>query len=156
MSEFLTSACRFLCLQCSWIKRLYDDSFHEWKVMPLHLISKHFDKSFFFHSNFFFKKKLIKSFSPFYKKILLNVKATFLNHQEPLPVFCLKRKIHYPFKWIQLIEWSNYLNMNSRLHLSNKLKKCGNFLWISYPADTRCHCNIIRRLYDDKASYKQL
>ena len=42
----------------------------------------------------------------------------------------LKRKIHYPFKWIQLIEWSNYLNMNSRLHLSNKLKECGKFLWI--------------------------
>ena len=44
----------------------------------------------------------------------------------------LKRKIHYPFKWIQLIEWSNYLNMNSRLHLSNKLKECGKFLWIRF------------------------
>ena len=43
---------------------------------------------------------------------------------------CVKRKIHYPFKWIQLIERSNYLNMNSRLHLSNKLKECGKFLWI--------------------------
>ena len=46
------------------------------------------------------------------------------------PVSILKRKIHYPFKWIQLIEWSNYLNMNSRLHLSNKLKECGKFLWM--------------------------
>ena len=31
----------------------------------------------------------------------------------------LKRKIYYPFKWIQLIEGSNCLNMNSCLHLSN-------------------------------------
>ena len=42
----------------------------------------------------------------------------------------VKRKIHYPFKWIQLIERSNYLNMNNRLHLSNKLKECSKFLWI--------------------------
>ena len=25
-------------LQCSWIKRLYDDEFHEWKLIALHLI----------------------------------------------------------------------------------------------------------------------
>ena len=27
-------------LQFSWIKRLCDDPFHEWKIIPLHLISK--------------------------------------------------------------------------------------------------------------------
>ena len=27
-------------LQCSWVRRLYDDSFHEWKVIPLKLIKK--------------------------------------------------------------------------------------------------------------------
>ena len=29
-------------LQCSWIKRLYDDSFHKWKLIPLKLIKKSF------------------------------------------------------------------------------------------------------------------
>ena len=24
-------------LQCPWVKRLYEDSFHEWKLIPLHL-----------------------------------------------------------------------------------------------------------------------
>ena len=38
--------------------------------------------------------------------------------------------VHYPFKWIQLIEWFTYFNVNGRLHLSNKLKECGKFLWI--------------------------
>ena len=38
-----------------------------------------------------------------------------------------KCKIHNPFKWIQLIERSYYLNMNSCLHLPNKLKECGKF-----------------------------
>ena len=42
----------------------------------------------------------------------------------------LELSVHCLFKWIQLIEWSIYLNMNSRLHLSNKLKEGGKFLWI--------------------------
>ena len=28
-------------LQCSWIKQLYDDSFHEWQLIPLHLINNY-------------------------------------------------------------------------------------------------------------------
>ena len=64
-------------LQCSWIKRLYDESFQEWKIIPLHLISKTFVKPFIFHSNLSFKKKLIKSFPSFYKEILLNWKTFF-------------------------------------------------------------------------------
>ena len=38
-------------LQCSWIKRLYDDSFHEWKMIPLHLISTTITPAFKFYSN---------------------------------------------------------------------------------------------------------
>ena len=45
---------KIISLQCSSIKRLYDDSLHEWKVIPLHLISKIFGKSFIFHSNLSF------------------------------------------------------------------------------------------------------
>ena len=26
---------KIIRLQCSWVRRLYDDSFHEWKVIPL-------------------------------------------------------------------------------------------------------------------------
>ena len=48
---------KIISLQCSSIKRLYDDSLHEWKVIPLHLISKIFGKSFIFHSNLSFFKK---------------------------------------------------------------------------------------------------
>ena len=58
--------------------------------------------------------------------IFLSKRAIIFFNQKQM--FCFKRKIQYPFKWIQLIEWSNYLNMNSRLHLSNKLKECGKFL----------------------------
>ena len=29
---------KIVSLQCSWIKRLYGNSFHEWNLIPLHLI----------------------------------------------------------------------------------------------------------------------
>ena len=38
-------------MQCSWVKRLFEDDFHNWKVIPLFLIVKHLDKNFKFHNN---------------------------------------------------------------------------------------------------------
>ena len=37
-----------ISLQCSWVRRLYDHSFHEWKVIPLKLIEKSFRSHFKF------------------------------------------------------------------------------------------------------------
>ena len=68
---------KIISLECLWIKRLYDDSFHEWKITPLHLISRTFSKSFIFYSNLSLKKKLIKAFPSFYKKILIKLKTFF-------------------------------------------------------------------------------
>ena len=42
---------KIISLQCSWVKRLYDDFFHEWRVIPLKLIKKSFGPHFKFHSN---------------------------------------------------------------------------------------------------------
>ena len=36
-------------LQCAWIKRLYDDSFHEWKLIALKPIKKSFGDELKFH-----------------------------------------------------------------------------------------------------------
>ena len=38
-------------LQISWIKRLFDENFHDWKILPLHIIHKSLGKKFVFHSN---------------------------------------------------------------------------------------------------------
>ena len=38
-------------VQCSWVKRLFDDDFHDWKVISLFIISKHLGKNFKFHNN---------------------------------------------------------------------------------------------------------
>ena len=36
-------------LQCSWMKRPYDDSFHKWKLVPLHLINTTITHAFKLH-----------------------------------------------------------------------------------------------------------
>ena len=38
-------------LQSSWIKKLFDENFHDWKIIPLHIIHKSLGKKFVFHSN---------------------------------------------------------------------------------------------------------
>ena len=38
-------------MQCSWVKRLFEDDFHDWKIVPLFLIDKHLGKNFKFHNN---------------------------------------------------------------------------------------------------------
>ena len=49
-------------LQWSWIRRLYGNSLHDWKLILLYLIRKSFGSSFKFHSNLFFKRNKIKFF----------------------------------------------------------------------------------------------
>ena len=38
-------------LQYSWIKRLFDDNFHQYKLIPFYLIRQYLGKHFKFHSN---------------------------------------------------------------------------------------------------------
>ena len=63
-----------VALQWSWIRRFYDDSFHEWKLIPLYLIEKSFGTSFKSHSNLLFKSNKIKFFPYFSSEIVLNWK----------------------------------------------------------------------------------
>ena len=57
---------KIIRLQCSWVRRLYDDSFHEWKVIPLKLIKKSFGSHSIFHSNLLFNISCINNFPSFY------------------------------------------------------------------------------------------
>ena len=57
-------------LQSSWMKRLFDENFHNWKILPLHIIHKSLGKKFVFHSNLKVNKKLTKSFPKYYGEII--------------------------------------------------------------------------------------
>ena len=51
-------AAKISSLQSSWIKRLFDENFHDWKILPLYIIHKSLGKKFVFHSNLKVNKKL--------------------------------------------------------------------------------------------------
>ena len=38
-------------VQSSWVKRLFEDEFHDWKIIPLFLMGKQLGKNFKFHNN---------------------------------------------------------------------------------------------------------
>ena len=65
---------KIIALQCYWIRRLYDNSFYEWKLIPLYLIEKSFGIAFKFHSNLLFKSNKINFFLSFYRQIIFNWK----------------------------------------------------------------------------------
>ena len=56
-------------LKCSWVKRLYIESVHEWKIIPLQHINKLFGKNFKFHFNLIIPKNTLSCFPSFGKNI---------------------------------------------------------------------------------------
>ena len=106
-----------ISIVCSWTKRLYNDSFHEWKIILLHLISKTFGKFAIFHSNLLsFKNNLIKSFSSFNKEFLLNWE-TFFSKTPKTPSCTLSQFLWY-YIYIQMNEGNVHLSRFSQNNLN--------------------------------------
>ena len=67
-------------LQCSWVKNVYDQKSHNWKLIPIHFIDKIVSgKKFTFHSNLSFKTSVLHQFPTFYTNILQLWKINFSN-----------------------------------------------------------------------------
>lgn len=62
----------FVSLQCSWVKKLYDNCFHEWKIVLLHLLAQYFD--FTLNFTVIFKDNTMKNVPSLYKQMLMNWK----------------------------------------------------------------------------------
>ena len=60
---------KVVSLQRSWIKRLYDNNSHDWKVIPLHMIIQKLGKKFLFHFNLDLNPKQINHFLQYYQEI---------------------------------------------------------------------------------------
>ena len=58
-------------LKCSWIRRLYNECHHDWKIIPLNYINNALGKNFKFHSTFSIPNKTINSL-PSYNKDIIN------------------------------------------------------------------------------------
>ena len=68
-----------ISLQWSWVKKLFHDKHHDWKIIPLFLINKYFGKNFHFHPNLSFNLSLVDSFPESYKQTLINWSTYFVS-----------------------------------------------------------------------------
>ena len=57
--------------QYSWIKRLFEDDFHDWKIIPLFLIGKYLGENFKFHNNIDMNNDTLSKFQSFYQDIFI-------------------------------------------------------------------------------------
>ena len=53
---------KIVSLQCSCIRRSYDENFHSWKIIRLYLIDMHFGKDFKFRPNLYLRNFSLKIF----------------------------------------------------------------------------------------------
>ena len=89
---------KIISLQCSWFRWLFDNSFHQWKVIPLFFINKTFGEHFKFHSKSDFRDDIVKSFPSLCKSIFLNWK-NFL-HVNPSVSSCILSQVLWFNKFI--------------------------------------------------------
>ena len=73
---------KIISLQCSWLRKLCDGNFHEWKIIPSRVINKYFGKSFKFHSCFSFDCESLTKIPKFYKNILFQWSSSFFASSE--------------------------------------------------------------------------
>ena len=57
-------------LKCSWIPRLHNKCYHDWKIIPLNYIYNALCKNFKFYSNLSIPDKTKNSLSSYYKEII--------------------------------------------------------------------------------------
>ena len=58
-------------MQCSFVKILSSDDFHDWKVILLFLIGKHLGRDFSFNSNIDINNVILLKFPSFYQNVSL-------------------------------------------------------------------------------------
>ena len=58
-------------MQCSRVKRLFENDFHDWKVIPLFLTGKHLGKNFKFHNNIDKNNDILSKLPSFCKDIFI-------------------------------------------------------------------------------------
>ena len=66
------------------IRRIYNNLFHEWKLIPLFLIKKSFGSSFKFYSNLFSKRNKVKFFPSSFRETFSYYKK-YLTRKSELP-----------------------------------------------------------------------
>ena len=60
-----TYLAKLLAYKAPGLKKLYDQTYHDWKLIPMHVINNAFGKNFIFHSDLSVKTSLVHQFTSF-------------------------------------------------------------------------------------------
>ena len=74
---------KIISLQYSWLQKLCDENFHEWKIIPSHLISKYFGRLFKFLLGLSFNHKILIKFPEIYKNVLFQWSSSLFASELP-------------------------------------------------------------------------
>ena len=58
-------------MQSTWVKRLFEDDFHDWKIIPLFFMGKQLGKNFKFHNNIDISNDTLSKFLSFDQEIFI-------------------------------------------------------------------------------------
>ena len=64
-------------LHCSWFKQLYDNSAHDWKLIPLHIITRTLGKHFYFRLIYTYIQTKSENFLKIIKKCYQNAAVIY-------------------------------------------------------------------------------
>ena len=125
---------KIISLQCTWVRRLYDDPFHEWKVIPLKLIQKSLGSHFKFRSNLLFNISCINDFPSFYLDIFCNWKRYFSTNPET-PSYILPQYLWFNKFLIvddSYVNFTNFSNENINFVCDLVNENCNFKSWETY------------------------
>ena len=130
---------KIISLQCSWLKPIFDNSFHQWKITPLFFIHKTFGKYFKFHPSFDFSNYTVNFFPSFYKSLFFNWKI-FFNINPSVPSCILNQVLWFN----RFIQFNNKAVFYKRFSLNNI-----NFLmWLVDRNGVFKYWNVLKHDYD--------
>ena len=121
---------KIVSIQCSCIRRLYDENFHPWKVIPLYLIEMHSGKNFKFHPNLDLRNFFLKIFPKYYQEIIYRCSK----HLSSPP--CLPSSIACQFLWLN----KDIQIDNKCVIFSNFSNNRINFVGQLFDSDGKLHC----------------
>ena len=71
---------KIISVQCSWVKQLHDSSIHDWKLIPLHMITQKLGKHFLFDFNLYMYTKKLGNFLNIIKNYYQNGVVIYQYH----------------------------------------------------------------------------
>ena len=102
---------------CSWVKRFFENDFHDWKVIPLFLIGKNLGKNFKFHNNIDINNDILSKFSSSYQDIFIKCINNYTS-KPTLPSMILSDFIWFNFIWNGFCNYKIYKISKKKMMLN--------------------------------------